>query len=157
MISYLSELVLCFKEKEMNPAIKGLGETVLRVRDLDSMKAFYANIIGLELIKEFPKVAFFKIAEGFGGHTQVIGLFAEELPRAFVNDNTSTIEPACSSLHHFALEISSEDYLSEKTRLENAGCEVITAEHQWCQWRSIYVKDPENNVVELVCYDKSVV
>ncbi|MDE3270842.1 VOC family protein [Pseudoalteromonas sp. G4] len=141
----------------MNPAIKGLGETVLRVRDLDSMKAFYANIIGLELIKEFPKVAFFKIAEGFGGHTQVIGLFAEELPRAFVNDNTSTIEPACSSLHHFALEISSEDYSAEKTRLENAGCEVITAEHQWCQWRSIYVKDPENNVVELVCYDKSVV
>ena len=62
----------------MNPAIKGLGETVLRVRDLESMKAFYANIIGLELIKEFPKVAFFKIAEGFGGHTQVIGLFAEE-------------------------------------------------------------------------------
>lgn len=141
----------------MNPAIKGLGETVLRVRDLESMKEFYANIIGLELIKEFPKVAFFKIAEGFSGHTQVIGLFAEELPRAFVNDNTSTIEPACSSLHHFALEISSEDYLAEKTRLENTGLEVITAEHQWCQWRSIYVKDPENNVVELVCYDKSVV
>ena len=46
------------------------------------MKAFYANIIGLELIKEFPKVAFFKIAEGFGGHTQVIGLFAEELPES---------------------------------------------------------------------------
>lgn len=141
----------------MNPAIKGLGETVLRVRDLESMKKFYANIIGLELIKEFPKVAFFKIADGFAGHTQVIGLFAEELPRAFVNDNISTIEPACSSLHHFALEISSEDYLTEKTRLENAGCEVITAEHIWCQWRSIYVKDPENNVVELVCYDKSVV
>ena len=141
----------------MNPAIKGLGETVLRVRDLNSMKEFYSNIIGLELIKEFPKVAFFKISDGYGGHTQVIGLFAEELPRAFANDSIATVEPACSSLHHFALEISSVDYLAEKTRLESAGCEVITAEHKWCQWRSIYVRDPEKNVVELVCYDKSVV
>ena len=48
----------------MNPAIKGLGETVLRVRDLDKMKEFYSNIIGLELIKEFPKVAFLKLQMG---------------------------------------------------------------------------------------------
>jgi catechol 2,3-dioxygenase-like lactoylglutathione lyase family enzyme len=68
----------------MNPAIKGLGETVLRVRDLDRMKEFYSNIIGLELFKEFPKVGFFKIADGFGGHTQVIGLFAEELYQSVI-------------------------------------------------------------------------
>lgn len=141
----------------MNPAIKGLGETVLRVRNLDRMKEFYANVIGLELIKEFPKVAFFKISDGYGGHTQVLGLFAEELPKAFVNDKVATVEPACSSLHHFALEISLEDYMPEKLRLEKAGCEVVTAEHKWCHWRSVYVKDPEKNVVELVCYDKSVV
>lgn len=140
----------------MNSAIKGLGETVLRVRDLKAMKVFYGEVIGLELIKEFKQVAFFKIADGIGGHTQVIGLFEQELPRAFVDDNIASIEPACSSLHHFALEISAEDYLSEKLRLEQAGCEVLTAEHKWCQWRSLYVKDPEQNVVELVCYDSSV-
>ena len=141
----------------MNSAIKGLGETVLRVRNLSKMKEFYSTIIGLELIKEFPKVAFFKIADGIGGHTQVLGLFAEELPRVFTDESLSSIEPACSSLHHFALEISLDDYESEKERLEQAGCEVITAQHQWCHWRSIYVKDPEHNVVELVCYDGSVV
>ena len=59
----------------MNSAIKGLGETVLRVRDLKAMKVFYGEVLGLELIKEFEQVAFFKIADGIGGHTQVIGLF----------------------------------------------------------------------------------
>ena len=140
----------------MNPAIKGLGETVLRVRDLDVMKSFYANKIGLEILKEFPKVVFLKIADGYGGHTQVLGLFAEELPTAFREDERSSIEPACTSLHHFALEISVDDYVTEKERLEKAGCEVVTAEHAWCQWKSLYVKDPEQNVVELVCYDSEV-
>ncbi|WP_284137276.1 hypothetical protein [Pseudoalteromonas obscura] len=70
--------------------------------------------------------------EGYGGHTQVLGSFAHELPSAFSKDNLSFIEPTCSSLHHFALEISSDDYLVEKSLLEKAGCEVVTAEHEWC-------------------------
>jgi catechol-2,3-dioxygenase len=30
------------------------------------------------------------------------------------------------------------------------------AEHPWVRWRSLYVHDPEGNLVELVCYDESV-
>jgi catechol-2,3-dioxygenase len=37
--------------------VRGLGETVLRVKDLARMKAFYSRIIGLELMKEFDGIA----------------------------------------------------------------------------------------------------
>ena len=55
--------------------IKALGEIALRVDDLDSMQAFYQDVIGLELMRRFPDAAFFKIADGYGGHTQILALF----------------------------------------------------------------------------------
>ena len=33
---------------------------------------------------------------------------------------------------------------------------VETAEHGWVHWRSLYLKDPEGNEVEFVCYNPSV-
>jgi len=50
-----------------NPHIRGLGETVLRVKDLQRTKDFYTRVIGLELMKEFDGIAFFRIADGYGG------------------------------------------------------------------------------------------
>ena len=56
-------------------AVRGLGESALRVNDLAAMQHFYEQIIGLPLMTRFPNSAFFKIAEGYGGHTQVLALF----------------------------------------------------------------------------------
>jgi hypothetical protein len=39
------------------------------------MQKFYAEVIGLPLMKRFQNAAFFKIADGPGGHTQVLALF----------------------------------------------------------------------------------
>jgi catechol 2,3-dioxygenase len=36
------------------------------------------------------------------------------------------------------------------------GQRVETAEHTWVHWRSLYVRDPEGNLVEFVCYDQNV-
>ena len=40
--------------------------------------------------------------------------------------------------------------------MEKLGLIVETMEHEWTHWRSLYVADPEGNLVELVCYDVSV-
>jgi catechol-2,3-dioxygenase len=56
-------------------AVRGLGEVALRVKNLDAMQKFYEEVIGLALMTRVPNCAFFKIAEGYGGHTQVLALF----------------------------------------------------------------------------------
>ena len=55
--------------------IKALGEIALRVTDLDTMQRFYEDIVGLELMRRTDNAVFFKIADGYGGHTQVLALF----------------------------------------------------------------------------------
>ena len=48
------------------------------------------------------------------------------------------------------------DYAAELMRLEGLSLAVRTAEHAWVHWRSLYVADPEGNLVEWVCYDEGV-
>jgi len=130
--------------------IKALGEIALRVNDLDAMQKFYEEIIGLALLKRFPKAAFLRIAEGFGGHTQILALFDRADAPGYQG-----ISAVQSTIDHIAFTISLADFAAEKARLEQLGLSVTTAEHGWVHWRSLYVNDPEGNEVELVCYDAS--
>jgi len=140
-----------FIADEKRTAVRGLGEIALRVNNLDAMQQFYAEVIGLPLIARFPNYAFFKIAEGYGGHTQVLVLFdRSQSPGCRGTDATT------STIDHIAFEVPLADFGDELTRLKGLGLQVETAEHAWVHWRSVYVSDPEGNLVELVCYDASV-
>ena len=110
------------------------------------MRRFYADTFGLQEIGEFSHIAFFKIAEGYAGHTAILALF----------DRDAEIDARKGSVDHIAFTIALEDYESEKVRLEGLGLVVKTAEHGWVQWRSLYVEDPEGNLAELVCFDPSI-
>ena len=134
-----------------NPRIKALGEVALRVNDLEAMQRFYEDVIGLELMKRFSHAAFFKITDGYAGHTQVFVLFDRSNQPDF-----SGVSAESSTIDHIAFSITLTDFAAEKNRLEQLGLHVETAEHVWVHWRSLYVKDPEGNEVELVCYDASV-
>ena len=135
----------------MSCAIKSLGEIAFRVDDLETMQKFYEEVISLKLMKRFPKSAFFEVAQGYGGHTQVLALFDRSTAQDYpgLSSEKSTVD-------HIAFEISLADFDSEKERLEDLGIQVDTSEHSWVHWRSLYVTDPEGNQVEFVCYDKSV-
>jgi catechol-2,3-dioxygenase len=117
------------------------------VADLERMHEFYQRVVGLEPLRRFERISFFRIAAGYAGHTQILALFDRdgEAPRA-----------AATTLDHLAFAIPLAAYQSEKARLEALGLSVRTAEHTWVQWRSLYVDDPEGNLVELVCRDPSV-
>ena len=132
-------------------SVRGLGEIALRVNDLNAMQKFYEEIIGLPLMTRVPNCAFFKIAEGYGGHTQVLALFDRSESPGYHGTDAAT-----STIDHIAFEISLADFADEKKRLKALGLQVETAEHAWVHWRSLYVTDPEGNQVELVCYDESV-
>ena len=132
-------------------AVKALGEIALRVKNLDLMQRFYEEDIGLELMKRFPHAVFFKIAEGYGGHTQILALFGRSRETGYRG-----VEPEKSTVDHLAFTIELKAFAGEKKRLEQLGLNVKTANHAWVHWRSLYVTDPEGNIVELVCYDESV-
>ena len=136
-----------------NKKIGGLGEIAFRVNDLDASQTFYADKIGLELMRRFDDSAFFKIADGFAGHTQILALFdrAAEAKADYVAPNQ-----AHTTVDHIAFTIDVADFESEKERLESLGVPTRTSTHGWVQWRSLYVEDPDNNLVEFVCYDPSI-
>jgi catechol 2,3-dioxygenase-like lactoylglutathione lyase family enzyme len=131
--------------------IKGLGEIAFRVADLDASQEFYERVVRLELLRRFPTSAFFRIADGVAGHTQVLALF----DRASAPDYAG-IEQKLTTVDHIAFGIALEDFASEKARLEGLGLTVRTTEHDWVHWRSLYIDDPDGNNVEFVCYDPSV-
>jgi len=136
---------------EKRTSVRGLGEIALRVSNLDAMQRFYEDVIGLPLMTRFPNSAFFKIAEGYAGHTQVLALFDRAQSPGYRGPDAAT-----STIDHLAFEIALTDFAGEQKRMEALGLQVETVEHAWVHWRSLYVTDPEGNQVELVCHDSSV-
>jgi len=114
----------------MNSRLRALGETVLRVKDLQAVKRFYTDIIGLDVLREFDGIAFLRVADGYGGHTQIVGLFHESLPVPFPADARKPVRLERTSLHHFALEIDAGDFEAERDRLRGLGVEVAIVEHR---------------------------
>jgi catechol-2,3-dioxygenase len=125
---------------------KRLGEIALKVKDIESMTVFYRDVIGLSVLRKEPHMVFFEISEGFEGHTAILALFKRE------GETSASV----GTLDHIAFSISLEDFEKEKARLENLGQKVQTNTHNWVQWRSLYVYDPEGNEVEFVCFDPSI-
>jgi catechol-2,3-dioxygenase len=87
----------------MNARVRALGETVLRVKDLERVKRFYTDVIGLDVLREFDRIAFLKVADGYGGHTQIVGLFHESLPVPFPKDPREPVHLEATSLHNFSI------------------------------------------------------
>ena len=143
--------------------VKGLGEASIRVRDLDAMHKFYEEVVGLEVLRRDESFVFFKITEGYGGHTQNLALF-EASNTMFLDNKSEQLNSQETTLHHIALNVAVEDFESEKMRLEGLGLKVTATLHEWLHVRSLYFPDPERcpelveggNLLEFVCYDASV-
>ena len=138
-----------------NRRIKGLGEVSIRVNNLDAMQKFYEDVVGLDVLRRDESFVFFKIAAGYGGHSQNLALFAAD-DIAFLENKSPQLSPEKTTLHHIALNISLEDYETEKRRLQGLGLNVVATDHAWLHVRSLYFADPEGNLLEFVCYDESV-
>ena len=123
-----------------------LGELALRADDLVAMRTFYRDVVGLEEWRAGDDFVFFKVAEGVEGHPQALVLF----------DRGRELAPESSTLDHFAFVIELADYDVRRRRLEDAGLQVTPKEFPSFGWRALFVRDPDGNTVEFVCYDPSV-
>jgi hypothetical protein len=70
-----------------------------------SGRRYYTDVIGLAILREFEGIVFLKVSNGYGGHTQIIGLFRESSPASFPKNPREPVHLESTSLHHFALEI----------------------------------------------------
>ena len=138
----------------MTRRVMHIAEVGLRVKDLPGMVAFYQEILGLEVVRTFPKYVFMKVGElnsalGRGGHPQLLVLFEREVP----------LDIALTTLDHLAFEIPLERYAAERERLQEMGLEwserTWSGIHAWLRARSIFFDDPEGNTIELIAHDPS--
>lgn len=63
--------------------------------------------------------------------------------------------PVPKTLGEIALRVDDLEGMARFYR-QTLGLEVETTEHPWVQWRSLYFRDPEGNLVELVCFDPEI-
>ena len=134
--------------------VRALGEIAIRCIDLDAMVAFYRDVIGLEPMNdpENSDIVFFRIAEGFAGHTAVLALFRHDIEGAG-NTRVATEPPASgpgSSLHHLALSLPWKEQDAVIAWYETLEREYHVETFSWIGWRGVFTKDPDGNSVELV-------
>lgn len=139
---------------------RALGEIAIRCADMAAMVDFYENVIGLTRLNggHDSAITFFRIAEGFDGHTQVLALFHHEAaPRPGLHPNGADkpMTGAQSSLHHVALSLPFAEQVAVMRWYDQIGQPYRVERFGWIGWRGVFTTDPEGNTVELVAYDAS--
>ena len=136
--------------------IGALGEIAIRCADIASMSTFYEEILGLTHLSGDHRsgIIFYKIADGFAGHTTVLALFAADAPQRDVHPKSGTAPAtgAGSSLHHIALSLTRADQDTAIDWFTKTGVTHRIEHFGWIGWRGVFLTDPEGNTVELVAY-----
>lgn len=145
-------------EMDRNFRIRALGEIAIRCDDVGRMAAFYGDVLGLDRMEGSAAdgIVFFRIAEGFGGHTQILALFDKAYVTRPGLHPAGTAAPetgARSSLHHLAFALPFEEQEAVMRWYEAEGRPYRVETFGWVGWRGIFTEDPEGNTVELVAYD----
>ena len=120
-------------------------ETCIYSSDLESMKKFYAGILGLSIIQEEgDKLIFLKAGKS-------MLLIFDPMQTSIDNDKLPThgaMTPPSSI--HFAMEIEEQEYQPCKDLLARNGI-TIEKEVRWnSNTKSLYFRDPAGNLVELI-------
>lgn len=127
---------------------------------MPAMVTFYRDIIGLDILSgdHLSDIVFFRIADGFAGHTAVLALFAGKAsgrPGLHPTTQAAPATGAASSLHHIALSLPYAEQDAVMQWYEANDQPYRVEQFGWVGWRGIFTNDPEGNTVELVAYDDS--
>lgn len=126
--------------------VQGFDHIVLRVRDKDRMLGFYRDVLGLSLDRDRPELGLTHIRAG----AQMIDLVSLDGPLGAKGGAAPGAEGR--NLDHFALQVRPFDESAIRAHLAAHGAEVIEEGPRYGadgDGFSLYVRDPEGNVVEL--------
>jgi catechol 2,3-dioxygenase len=120
--------------------IMKLGHVVLKVRNRERAETFYHGLLGLPIQARYGSThTFFSL--GTDHHLLAVVAMGDDAPTAPIN---------APGLRHIAFKIgdSTEDLRAAHKHIGAAGGR-ITATLDHCVTHSMYVEDPDGNVVEL--------
>jgi catechol 2,3-dioxygenase-like lactoylglutathione lyase family enzyme len=126
----------------------GIDHIVLRVAELDPMLAFYCGVLGCAVEKEQPGLGLTQLRAG----RSIIDLVT--LDGALGRKGGAGPGADGRNLDHFCLTIAPYDESALRLHLAEHGVEVLEAGLRYGaegEGPSLYVRDPEGNVVELKC------
>lgn len=121
-------------------ALRGINHVALKVRDLERSRQFY-ELIGFELVGHRQGMLFLSV----GGHHHHIALNE-------VGEQARRPPKKGLGMLHFAVTVDEESELGRLYRLVKDNGYKIVYKTDHIASRSIYVEDPDGNVVELT-YD----
>jgi catechol 2,3-dioxygenase-like lactoylglutathione lyase family enzyme len=126
--------------------VGGILETALYVADVPRAAGFYRRLFGFDILLESERL----IALNVAGRN-VLLLFKEGATAApFATSGGVIPGHAGSGPTHFAFSIAAEDVEPWQARLKNEGI-AIESVVDWPRGsRSIYFRDPDENLVELM-------
>jgi len=124
-------------------AVNASRDATLRVSNLKSMKKFYQDVLGFELLGEFPSASLLRIGVGSGAQTQMLGLL----------QRSTGVGPERNTVAHMTFIMPVPDHELERKRLEGLGLRMDAMNHEGIGKRSLCFRDPEGNEVELLCSD----
>ncbi|HWA25709.1 MAG TPA: VOC family protein [Lacunisphaera sp.] len=129
------------------PAIEHVVETILYTTDLPKAVGFYRDVLGLEpMAGDATRFQSFKAGPG-----QVLLLFTQggtleptPVPGGIIPPHDGT------GPHHIGFAVNAENYEPWRAHLRVQGI-VIESETHWPRGgRSLYFRDPDNHLVELI-------
>jgi catechol 2,3-dioxygenase-like lactoylglutathione lyase family enzyme len=120
--------------------VTGVSELVLEVSDLEAAERFYAGVLGFPVVDRWPGRGAIWVMAGTGTRIGLwkpqVGLFGSR-----------------GGVHvHFAMHIADSDYDAAVDRLRSLGQAVEETAFEGAG-RAAYVRDPDENVVELWTWD----
>jgi glyoxylase I family protein len=126
--------------------IIGLDHVVLRVRDLDASLAFYCDGLGCVEERRLDELGLIQLRAG----SALIDLVPIESPLGRAGGRAAEREGR--NVDHFALELSRFDADAIRVHLDGLGIEAGEVAPRYGargNGPSMYIRDPDDNVVEL--------
>ena len=127
------------------PAIRGIVETCINVSDMDRARRFYESIFGFEVMEHDERFCAYRVG------SDVLLLFTEGSSNSPIAMSGGVIPPHNAvGAGHFAFAVSKDELEPWRVLLQQQGVK-IESEVRWdLGGSSIYFRDPDENLVELV-------
>ena len=120
-----------------------IGHVVLKVRDLERSKKFYAEVMGLEVMKVEPSIKMAFFASNGRDHHEIATIEID------VKDSDS--QATGVGLSHLAFRLRDEAHLhAAYADLKGHGIEIVSAVNHGVT-KSVYLRDPDGHLLEVYC------